>query len=109
MIAELSFHSFGNCQLPSCSWLLVMNGLKYPHSLWHFPPDCYSASEAPGLDLAWMMRSEWLAACWFWDMAVSEAGIAGFSPWREESCDDLSRARLTCVLRAGAGAPSGAR
>lgn len=39
---------------------------------------------------------------------VSEVGIAGFSPRREESCDDLSRARLTCVLRAGAGAPSGA-
>lgn len=94
VIAELSFHSFGNCQLPSCSWLLVMNGLKYPHSLWHFPPDCYSASEPPGLDLAWMMSSEWLAACWFWDVAVSVKLVSLASPRGERKAVTIYQERV---------------
>ena len=46
--AELSFHSFGNCQLPSCSWLLVMNVLKDPHGLWHFPLIAILLPSLPG-------------------------------------------------------------
>lgn len=39
---------------------------------------------------------------------VSGIGTVGVSPWREERCDDVSGAHLTRVLRADAGAPSGA-
>ena len=62
-----------------------MNVLKYPHTLWPFSPDYYSAARAtcavPDVDdELGVVGGLVVLGC----NCVSGIGTVGFSPWREE-------------------------